>query len=114
MRHRFIPGRGGLPGNEDSGGLSSWYWANAIGLLPVAGQDRYLIGSPAVRKLTLQIGHDPVTLTAKDNSETNIYVRSVIWRGERLTRPYLTIDELRTGGELVLQMTATPTEAFWR
>ena len=37
----------GLPGNDDSGAMSSWFAFGQIGIFPNAGQDFYLIGSPA-------------------------------------------------------------------
>ena len=36
---QFGTGPGGLPGNDDSGGLSSWYVWASLGLFPVAGQN---------------------------------------------------------------------------
>ena len=45
----FGTGRGGLPGNDDSGGLSSWYVWASLGLFPVAGQSLFLVNAPAVR-----------------------------------------------------------------
>jgi putative alpha-1,2-mannosidase len=44
FKHQFTTGRGGLPGNDDSGGLSSWYVWHTLGLCPVAGQDRLIRG----------------------------------------------------------------------
>ena len=38
----FGVGRGGLPGNDDSGGLSSWFVWASLGLFPVAGQILFL------------------------------------------------------------------------
>ena len=32
LRYQFTTGRGGLPGNDDSGGLSSWYVWSALGI----------------------------------------------------------------------------------
>ena len=43
----FGLGRGGLPGNDDSGGLSSWYVWASLGLFPVAGQSLYLVNAPS-------------------------------------------------------------------
>ncbi len=37
----------GLPGNDDSGTLAAWYVFASLGLYPVAGSDRYLLGTPA-------------------------------------------------------------------
>ena len=43
----FGTGRGGLPGNDDSGGLSSWYVWASLGLFPVAGQSLFLVNAPS-------------------------------------------------------------------
>ncbi|MEM7698244.1 MAG: glycoside hydrolase domain-containing protein, partial [Verrucomicrobiota bacterium] len=37
LQYQFTTGVGGLPGNDDSGGLSSWYVWSAIGIFPVTG-----------------------------------------------------------------------------
>ena len=48
VHQMFGLGRGGLPGNDDSGGLSSWYVWASLGLFPVAGQSLYLLNAPVV------------------------------------------------------------------
>ncbi len=45
MRYCFTTGRGGAPGNVDSGGLTSCYLWNALGLFPATGLPYMLIGS---------------------------------------------------------------------
>ncbi len=47
INNQFGLGRGGLPGNDDSGGLSAWYVWASLGLFPVAGQSLYLINAPS-------------------------------------------------------------------
>ena len=56
----YTTGRGGLPGNNDSGGLTSCYVWNAVGLFPVTGQPVYLIGSPIFDAASLQSGRAKV------------------------------------------------------
>ena len=50
VQNQFGVGRGGLPGNDDSGGLSSWFVWASLGLFPVAGQNLFLISAPAWRE----------------------------------------------------------------
>jgi putative alpha-1,2-mannosidase len=45
VHNMFGLGRGGLPGNDDSASLSSWYVWASLGLFPVAGQGLYLINA---------------------------------------------------------------------
>ena len=45
----------GLPGNDDSGAMSSWLVFNMMGIYPVAGQNLYLVGSPMVPSYTVHL-----------------------------------------------------------
>ncbi len=36
----------GLPGNDDGGTMSAWYLFSALGMYPIAGDDRYIVGAP--------------------------------------------------------------------
>lgn len=51
----FTTGTGGIPGNADSGGLTACYLWNVIGLFPVSGFDRMIIGLPRYKKVTLHL-----------------------------------------------------------
>ncbi|WNM27917.1 glycoside hydrolase family 92 protein [Demequina capsici] len=53
VHQQFGRGRGGLPGNDDSGGLSSWYVWASLGLFPVAGQSIFLLHPPAFAGATM-------------------------------------------------------------
>ena len=55
VNNQFGLGRGGLPGNDDSGGLSSWYVWASLGLFPVAGQSLYLINAPSFAHARLDL-----------------------------------------------------------
>jgi len=108
MQYAFSTGRGGLPGNDDSGALSSWYVWSAIGLFPVAGQDAVLIGSPIFDAATMKLPEGQLRVVANGNSDEAIYVQSAMLNGELLDRAYLTCKELMAGGELVLKMGTSP------
>ncbi len=104
MKYMFAAGRGGLPGNDDSGGLSSCYVWNAIGLFPVAGQPVVLIGSPVFDRITLNMGGKRFVIKARNNSEKNIYIQEAFLDGKEIRRAYLWIEELYSRGELELVM----------
>jgi putative alpha-1,2-mannosidase len=110
MRDMYTTGRGGLPGNDDSGGLSSCYVWNALGLFPVTGQPLMLIGSPLFDAATVDWLGAPLTIEAANNSAENPYVRAAQLNGQPLTRAYLLLDELREGGTLQLTMGPTPSD----
>lgn len=50
-------GRGGIPGNNDSGGLSSCYIWNCLGAFPVSGQNVMLLSRPKFRKVRLLLAN---------------------------------------------------------
>ena len=51
----FATGSGGLPGNDDSGGLSSWYMWATLGLFPVAGQSIFFVNAPSVDRSRIRV-----------------------------------------------------------
>ena len=106
MKYMFSTGRGGLPGNNDTGALSSYYVFAALGLFPVAGQDLFLIGSPFVSKAVVELFNGNVlTITAANCSEENIYVESVKFNGMELDGFRVPASELLRGGKLEFVMT---------
>ena len=108
MKYMFTTGRGGLPGNDDSGGTSSWYVWNAIGLYPVPGQPLLLIGSPIFDRATMQLGTNTLEVRTAGNSDEHIHVQRARLNGENLDRAYLTMDEAQAGGVLELVMGPEP------
>jgi hypothetical protein len=55
-RSAFTDQRAGIPGNDDSGAMSSWLIFNSLGFYPVAGQDIYLISTPSFPDASLSPG----------------------------------------------------------
>ena len=106
MRCLFTEGRGGIPGNNDSGALSSYYVFAALGLFPVAGQDLFLIGSPFVDRAEISLSSGKtLTVTVSGNRNENIYVRSVTFNGKPVNGFMLAAGELMNGGTLAFEMT---------
>ncbi|MGC4938683.1 glycoside hydrolase domain-containing protein [Kribbella sp. DT2] len=87
-----VTGRGGLPGNDDSGGLSAWYVWAALGLFPVAGRNLFLVSAPAV-------AGGPVS-----------YVQSVAVNGKTLERPWISGRELRHLRNLHIELGPRPSD----
>jgi predicted alpha-1,2-mannosidase len=106
----YHAGPNGLPGNDDSGAMSSWFAFGQIGIYPNAGQDVYLIGSPAYPRTTLHLaGGKDFVIEAKDVSADNLYIISAQLNGKPLNRSWLRHAEIVSGGKLVLTMAKTPT-----
>ncbi|MDF1813628.1 MAG: GH92 family glycosyl hydrolase [Verrucomicrobiales bacterium] len=108
LRYQFTTGSGGLPGNDDSGGLSSWYVWSAIGVFPVTGLPLMLIGSPYYEKSVIKMRGGDFTVIAKNQAMENCYVQSATLNGRPIDRCFLKIKEFQAGAELVLEMGPKP------
>jgi predicted alpha-1,2-mannosidase len=105
----FHTGRKGLPGNDDSGAMSSWYAFGVMGIYPNAGQDVYLIGSPAIPEVTLHLANGKTfVIEARNVSAANQYVVAATLNGKRFDRAWLRHEDILRGGRLVLSMAAKP------
>ncbi len=93
-------GRGALCGNEDSGAMSSLYVVNALGVFPVFGQDKIILGSPVVRKAEITLSNgNTLTVTSESFDKTPV-PDEIYFNGNRLSTPFITVTELMQGGEL--------------
>jgi putative alpha-1,2-mannosidase len=89
--------------------MSSWYAFGQIGIFPNAGQDVYLIGSPAFAQTTLHLAEGKTFLIeARNLSPENIYVTAATLNGKPLDRSWLRHKEIVNGGRLVLTMSNKP------
>lgn len=95
----------GLPGNDDSGAMSSWLIFNMAGLYPNAGHDYYLIHSPILRSTTFRLPEGRnFTITAEGLSDENRYITGAYLNGEPYESSTLKHSDLAKGGELRLVM----------
>jgi hypothetical protein len=82
---------------------------NSIGLWPVVGQDIILIGSPLMRRTSIQLpAAKTFVIEAPNTSAKNKYVTSATLNGAVLDRAWLYWHEIRNGAHLVLTMGASP------
>ena len=112
MDELYFDDESGVCGNEDCGQMSAWYVLSALGLYQVDPADGdWAVGSPAVRAATVDLGEGrKLVVRALDNSPGNIYVQSASFNGTLLDPDHMFIpfEDLRLGGELVLQMGSEP------
>lgn len=105
----FHSGRKGLPGNDDSGAMGSWYAFGVMGIFPNAGQDVYLIASPAIPETTFHlVNGKSFALEARNVSAENKYVLSAEWNGKPYNKAWFRHEDLLRGGRLVLVMGPKP------
>ncbi len=100
----------GFPGDEDQGGMSSWYVLSALGLYAVTpGTNQYVIGSPLFKKATITMENgNKFTIEAENNSKENVYIQSGTLNGTNLDKNYITYDDINNGGNLKFVMGAQP------
>lgn len=99
----------GLPGNDDSGAMSSWLAFHMMGLYPNAGQDYYLIHTPLLKESTFRLAEGKTfSLRAEGLSEKNRYIQSARLNGADYPYSAIRHQDIVKGGELILKMGPHP------
>jgi predicted alpha-1,2-mannosidase len=113
IAENYRTGIDGLPGNEDSGSMSSWYIFHTMGFYPVAGTDVYLIGTPAVStSLTMENGKK-INIKAilpenlKQGEEAR-YIQSCKLNGQPCNRSWFRHSDIANGAEIEFVMGTSP------
>lgn len=97
----FTTGSGGIPGNADSGGLTACYLWNVIGLFPVSGFDRMIVGLPRYKKVTL---HMPQGNLVIERCGDGTLTESAYFNERKLESFEVKASELQKGGRLKIYM----------
>lgn len=106
LKKQYHNGSAGLGGNDDCGQMSAWYIFSTLGFYPVSpGSNNYALGSPAVvnAKVNLENGKT-LNISAKNQSDINIYVKKVTFNGKELVKPFINYEQLVSGGDLIFEM----------
>ncbi len=100
----------GFPGDEDQGGMSSWYVLSSLGIYAVCpGTDEYVIGSPLFRKATITMEDGKkFVIEAENNGEGNCYIQSGTLNGRELDKNYICYADIVEGGTLKFKMDDVP------
>jgi predicted alpha-1,2-mannosidase len=109
MKQYYSDKPAGLPGNDDSGAMSSWFAFHCMGFFPVAGQDLYLISTPHFSRTIMSIGQDKKLIIIAENlSEKNIYIQSATLNGEPFDQCWFRHSDISEGATLKLVMGPKP------
>ena len=105
VRRSFGSGTGGLPGNNDSGGLSSLFVWNVLGIFPISGSGEFVIGAPQIDSADIELATGK-TLSIRVNrkAKQQIYVECVEWNGAVIQNYRVSMRELMRGGVLQFYM----------
>lgn len=103
----------GYPGDEDQGGMSSWYVLSALGLYSVCpGTDEYVIGSPLFKKATITTEEGKkFVIEAGNNGKENVYIQSATLNGNALNKNYIRYSDIINGGILRFEMGNQPNKS---
>jgi predicted alpha-1,2-mannosidase len=113
MQDNFNATHSGIPGNDDSGAMSSWLAFHMIGLYPNAGQSYYLINSPFVKQTIIhqENGRD-FSIIANNFSKENKFIKSATLNGVPYNKSWIEHSDIVNGGELILEMDAAPSNVW--
>lgn len=101
QKYMFAKGKGGLPGNNDTGALSSWYVWNAMGLFPVTGQNKILVTNPLIRTAKIHLlNGNTFTIKVEGKGE---YVDFAELNGIKCSNFTFSLSDMLKGGELVIK-----------
>ncbi|OCH15590.1 GH92 family glycosyl hydrolase [Aliivibrio sp. 1S128] len=104
----------GIVGNEDVGSMSAWYVMSAMGFYQVNGADpTYTVGRPLFDEIRLPVKDGFFTVRAANNSDDNMYIKSVTINGKQLESGlFFEHKEFKAGGDLSFVMTGNKEEAM--
>ncbi len=100
MQNKYSDHTMGLDGDDDGGAISSWYVWSSLGLFPIAGSDRYVVGSPLFDRASIRTG-DSTTLEMKaEPAGGGVYLEGVEVGGSALTRAWTDEAALTMGSSI--------------
>jgi predicted alpha-1,2-mannosidase len=110
MRTMYVPTVDGLCGNDDAGQMSAWYIFSSLGFYPVTpGSTYYALGSPLIKEAKIHLDNgNELIIKVKNQSNKNVYVKSVTINGKKLTGTLLSHQDIMNGGEIIFVMSSTP------
>ena len=101
-------GPDGIYGNDDGGTASAWYVFAALGFYPLAGSDRYILGTPLFPRVEISVAGGLFTVEAENAGNGNIYVQRVELNGVELVENEFRHAQIHAGGALRFVMGNSP------
>ncbi len=101
---------GGIPGNDDTGALSTWLLYAMMGMYPVCPGDMdYTLFTPSLDRVTITLdptyyeGESLVIETKRTSPEAK-YISAMRWNGKKLSDYFISHDQLTGGGTLTFEL----------
>jgi len=102
VENRYSDAPDGLPGNDDSGAMSSWLAFHMMGFYPNAGQSYYLLLAPMLPEYRLRLCNGRQLHVVRRGKGAR--VRRILLNGAEIADARLEHRQLMEGGELVFEM----------
>jgi predicted alpha-1,2-mannosidase len=104
----------GLIGNEDVGQMSAWYVLSSLGFYQVhPANGVFVFGSPSIDEATLQLPKgNSFHIVVRNNSASNKYIQRMNLDGKPYSRSYISYEDIMKGGELIIEMGASPSKTW--
>ena len=107
----------GWEGDEDEGQMGAWFVMSSMGLFEMNGcttKDLKVdLTSPLFNKITIHLDDKyytgkTFTITAHNNSDRNVYIKSVSLNGKTLSKMEISFSDIVKGGDLQFEMQDQP------
>ncbi|MEH7888152.1 GH92 family glycosyl hydrolase [Elizabethkingia meningoseptica] len=110
MNRLYKPTPDGYCGDEDNGQTSAWYVFSSLGFYPVTpATNQYVLGAPLFKEATIHLENgNKIEIKAPQNTQQNIYVKSLSVNDQPYSKNWLDHRELMKGAVLDFEMTAQP------
>lgn len=96
----YRTGTTGIPGNNDSGGMSSCFVWLALGLFPWVGTGKMLLGCPQVDRAVLKLQNGKTLTIETERQSDSDTVREIRRNGEKISGYVLALSDILQGGTL--------------
>lgn len=107
----YTTGPAGIPGNDDSGAMSSWLAFHMMGFYPNAGQPYYLLTAPLVSATRVRLENGKVfEIVAQGLSDANVHIQSALLNGRPFNQSWIGHEDIVRGGTLTVVMGPRPTD----
>ena len=103
------------------GQLSAWYALSAIGFAQVCPSDnKYYINTPLFKSITLSLDEkyhkrtisDKIRIECDKDPLSFPYIKEVFLNGERINVPFLTYEQITSGGVVNFTLSDKPESSF--
>jgi putative alpha-1,2-mannosidase len=106
IRKYYFNAPDGLPGNDDTGTLSTWLLYGMMGFYPhCPGDMNYTLTSPVFDKITIELNQDfyegeELIIETKNSENDNFLIDKMTWNGKKQKSYFINHADLVKGGVL--------------